>query len=176
MNHEDILKARKVYKRRQKEKAELTALKEELEKLEKSPDVQRYLELVSIGKRNVPTEEQIIRSSFSGISTDENDFRVYLYTGAFIRSWNHDERDSQIFDRSKADYLCYINIGDEWDIVNIKPTMQEQFERENTVLKPKSVVRAERTYYELQTIYYEYLLKGDLRQKRKILEKIKEHL
>ena len=81
-----------------------------------------------------------------------------------------------MFDRSKADYLSYLNIGDEWDVVNIKPSMQEDFEKQNVVLKPKSVVSAQKKYYELQTIYYEQLLNSDLRNKGKILEKVKEYL
>lgn len=176
MNNDDIIKARKTYKRRQKEKEELIALKEELTRLENNPDVIRYLELLQYENRSIPSEEEIIRYSFLGIPKDANDFKVYLYMGAFVRSWNHDERDSQVFDRSKADYLSYMNIGDEWDIVNIKPSMQEEFEKENVVLKPKSIVSAQKKYYELQTIYYEQLLKSDLRSKGKILDKVKKSL
>lgn len=176
MNNKDIQKARKEYARRQKEKEKLIALKEELEKLESNPHVKRYLEINGVKNSNIPSEKDIIRYSFSGITKDENDFKVYLYMGAYDYAYNYDERDSQVFDRSKADYLLYLNIGDEFDSVQIKPSMQEEFERQNIVLKPKSTVSAEKKYHELQIIYYEELLKSDLRKKGKILEKVKAHL
>ena len=96
--------------------------------------------------------------------------------GAYVYSRNFDEHDSQILDRSKADYLLYQNIADQSDTVQIKPKDQEQFEKENIVFKTKSVLRTESKYFELQHVYFEYLLTCDLRQKGKVLKKIKEHL
>lgn len=176
MKNEEIKKARKEYARIQKEKEKLIALKEELEKLENDPKVKRYLEICHIEDRKVPKEKELIRNSFLGVDTSDEDFKIYLYMGAYDCAWNFDEHDSQVLDRTKADYLLYCNIADEYDSIQIKPSMQEQFERENIVFKPKSVIGTQSKYYELQNVYYEYLLKGDLRQKGKVLEKIKEHL
>lgn len=175
MKNEEIKKARKEYARRQKEKEKLIALKEELKQLQNDPKVKRYLEISDVESKSIPDEKTIIRYSFSRVDKSDSD-KIYLYMGAFVYSNNFDEHDSQVLNRSQADYLLYCNIADEYDSIQIKPNMQEYFEKENIVFKPKSVIGAERKYYELQTIYYEYLLKGDLRQKGKILEKIKEHL
>lgn len=176
MNNEEIKKARKEYARRKKEKEKLISLKEELEQLKKDPKVIRYLEICDIENKEIPKDENLIRYSFLKFDQTDEKFKIYLYMGAYLYSRNFDEHDSQILDKSKADYLLYQNIADQNDTVQIKPNMQEQFERENIVFKTKSILRTESKYYELQHIYYEYLLTCDLRKKGKVLEKIKEHL
>ena len=175
MNNKDIQKARKNYAKRQKEKEELIKLKEELEQLENNSYVRRYLEILHVGEILIPSEELIIRSCFSGITKDSDDFKIYLYMGSYVRALCFDQSDTQVFDKSKADYLLYINIGDDSDIIQISPSLQEEFERKNVVLKTKTV-NAQSKYYELQAIYYEHLLKDDLRKKGKILEKLRENL
>lgn len=177
MKNEEIQKARKEYARRQKEKNELIMLKEELSLLKEDPRVKRYLEILYVDGRNIPNENEIIRYSFTGLEKNSDDFNVYFYMGAYRNSYSYDEADNQVFDRSKADYLLYLNIEDEFDFIQIKPNMQEQFEKDNIVLKTERILNAQSKYYELQRVYYEYLLKEDLRcSKNKILEKIKEHL
>lgn len=176
MNNEEIKKARKEYARRKKEKDKLIALKEEFEQLKKDPKVKRYLEICDIENKQIPMNEDLIRYSFFKFDQTDEEFKIYLYMGAYQRAWNFDEYDNQILDRSKADYLLYCNIADQNDSIQIKPSMQEQFERENIVFKTKSILGTESKYYELQKIYYEYLLTCDLRKKGKVLEKIKEHL
>lgn len=49
--------------------------------------------------------------------------------GAYNYSRNFDEYDYQIFNRDKADYLLYWNILDQYDSIQIKPSMQEQKEK-----------------------------------------------
>lgn len=176
MNREEILKARKNYEKMQKEKKELIALKKELLELEKDTNVKRYLEICSINKSEVYSEKDIIRLSFSGVSKTESDFKIYLYIGAFCYARNFDEHDEMVFNKKEADYLSYLNIENQSDCVNIHPSMQEQFEKDNIVLKCKHTLRADSKYYELQEVLYEQFLKGDLRNKAKILEKVKEHL
>lgn len=176
MKNEEIKKARKEYARRQKEKKKLIAIKEELKQLESDPNVNRYLTICHMANKKILEDKELVRYSFSRVDTSDEEFKMYLYMGAYDRASNFDESDNQVFDRKKANYLLYWNIADINDSVQIKPSMQEQFERDNIVFKTKSVVRAESKYYELQQVYYEYLLTCDLRQKGKVLEKIKEHL
>ena len=177
MKNEEIQKARKEYAIRQKEKNELIMLKEELSLLKEDPAVKRYLEILYVDGRSIPNENEVIRYSFTGLEKRSEDFNVYFYMGAYKYSRNYDERDSQVFDRSKADYLLYFNIEDEFTSVQIKPNMQEQFEKDNIVLKTERILNAQSKYYELQRVYYEYLLKEDLRcSKNKILAKLKENL
>lgn len=177
MKSEEIRKARKKYTKMQKEKEKLIALKEELKQLQDDPKVKRYLDIIHVEDKNILDEEQIIRYSFSTVDKSDDDLKMYLYMGAFAYACCFDESDNMVlFDVNEADYFLYCNIADEYDSIQVKPSNKEYFEKENIVFKPKSVISAESKYYELQRVYYEYLLKGDLRKKGKILEKIKEHL
>lgn len=174
MKNEEIKKARKEYARQQKEKSELIALKIELNQLKMDPKVQRYLDICYVEDSYVPYDGEIISYSFLEVDKSDDDFNIYIYRGAYKID---DDLDCvEVFDIKEADYLMYMNIANIHDTIQIKPNMQEQFENENFIIKLEGTDFTVRKFYELQQVYYEYLLTCDLSQKEKVLEKIKEHL
>ena len=84
MTELDIIKAKKSYLELKKEQSILISKKEELEKLKKSPDVIRYLELLECSDTKIPTDDEIISISFAlyGSCTNE-DKKIYLYQGSY---------------------------------------------------------------------------------------------
>lgn len=181
MNNEDIIKARKKYKRLKDEKSQLLLHKKELLDLENNDVVKRYLELREVKDREPLQENQIIRYSFGYVNTlnIQPEEKIYIYMGAYkydkafdsrsdIRV---DERDSQF-----ADYLLYINIDNESDFVSVKPGQKDLFEKKYNVLKFKSTLNINKKYYELQQYYFDELLKIDLRKKNKILAMLKDRI
>lgn len=178
MRNEEIQKASEEYAKMQKEKEELILLKEELKLLKKDPKVKRYLDICNVEHKEIPDEKEIISCSFSRVDKKDrdNDFKIYLYMGSFIYECYLNGKYEKVFFESEADFLEYKNIVDSCDLIRISPNVQEQFEKNNIVLETNSWDK-ETKYYELQTIYYEYLLKEDLeKSKNKILEKLKENL
>lgn len=181
MKNEDILKARKKYKKLENEKEQLLILKKEFLELKNNDMVKRYLELKEIINKELLQESQIVRYSFGLVNTKdiESEEKIYIYMGAYKYDNAFDSRNDILIDEKDsefADYLLYMNIDTDFDSVSIKPNQKELFEKKHTVLKFKSTFNINKKYYDLQQYYFKELLEIDLRKKNKILTMLKNKI
>ncbi|HPF83409.1 MAG TPA: hypothetical protein PLV83_04525 [Bacilli bacterium] len=157
MNIEDIKKARKNYKRIIKEKEELIELKGQIKEIE------------------TLNKEEIIIKSFEGLnSKSTSKYNLYVYIGAYVVDEYGLKFDYLLTDENKADYYLYRNLDNSLNDVIVFPENKKNFKENNIILYFKNSSEVEKKYSQLQTYYYQLLLTENLKNKSKILIKLKE--
>ena len=157
MNIEDIKKARKNYKRIIKEKEELIELKGQIKEIE------------------TLNKEEIIIKSFEGLnSKSASKYNLYVYIGAYVVDKYGLKFDYLLTDENKADYYLYRNLDNSLNDVIVFPENKKNFKENNIILYFKNSSEVEKKYSQLQTYYYQLLLTENLKNKSKILIKLKE--
>lgn len=176
MTEKELEKARQYYKNYQEEKQKIQSKKDELEKLKKTKEVIRYLELLEYENERIYTEEEILDLSFfcSAFETTSNK-NIYVYKGSYT---SNTIPPKFIPDTTKSShyYNEYTNI-ETGHTVHIGNHSIKEFEKNNIIIKivdEDNVTRNQDFYKNLYDIikreYYKLLIE---KSQEKVIEEIK---
>jgi len=151
-------------------------IKKRLEYLEKTALVSEYLELKAIENNEIAMlkNEDIISDIFrSNLVYSEDTENIFIYVGTYKIDEYGNEFRVHRFDEV-ADYEMFKNIESS-EYMRVKITdLKDFFENNKVVYIPDNSL--ERTYYELQKMYFNDVFKyGGTRAFRKLLLKTKEY-
>lgn len=179
MNNELIIKTKERLGELKEERDKTKKLLLELEELKRSDDVKRYLELCSYDtERNNElvscSEEDLIMKSWSKYNyLNRETNKIYFCIGTYITTYTHYEDDTYTYyNDPKANYRCFMNIENEFDVRNIGVEYCDEFIKKNNVILPKNSFFANREYWILRREFFIDLIKSSQEEAvKKLLKK-----
>lgn len=158
----------------------LLELRETLKKYEEKHDVKEYLALkekiFSLGNLIVnESDDTLLEIAMTKSKTLDNLDNIYVYLGSYKKSNErdivHSSCDIRIFDgeTDNIDYKIYRNLeGDHLDKVIVPSDECEEFEEENIIIYPRTILTGG-YYYQIRSRYYKDAIKNGIDKAREKL-------
>lgn len=161
-------------------KQKLLKLRQTIEKYERKKAVKKYLELkeefLSLNRSIADTPDDVLFEIAMGKSkvTGDSD-NIYVFLGSYKklneRDIVHSSRDIRIFDgeTDNIDYKIYRNLEvDHLDKVIVPSDECEEFEEENIIIYPRTILTGG-YYYQIRSRYYKDAIKNGIDKAREKL-------
>ena len=155
MNDKELKQARKQYQNNIK-------INKELEQLQKTKEVLRYLELTNL-PQIIKTEEKILIDTFAPFANNTKDSNnIYVFMGSYYK---YNDNTKEILLRkndSQSNYNYYWDLETE-KCIHVKKEQVEEFEKNNIILDNKvptystSFKYYHENFYQIQSKYFKTL-------------------
>jgi len=177
MNEEDLKNIKEYYENLKSKKAYYINIKKQLERLEQTKTVQKYLDLLEktknydFQKMIDYKDDALLDMAFQrNLSSIKDTSKIYVYLGTFVLS---DECDivhgpygiRVKYDDERADYRKYKDL-ESYFAIEMPIKKCADFEKENTIIFP-SVLNLESSFNQVQRDYLQIALEKGLEKARK---------
>lgn len=175
MNKNVITNAKNSYFELMKSKEELTEIKSQLLNLQQTEEIKNCLEVIEREVAKIPSEEEILKYSFYNAEVEDSLCNIYVFIGAYRRN-NGKNGVTLVSNYNQADYFIYQNLEKMFSGVVIYPSEQNQFEKDNIIIRFKDSKNIREKFYKLQSVYFREYLNDENISSQKVLEKIRENI
>ena len=125
-------------------------------------------------KKEIISEEKMIRESFYNASDYYSECNIYIFIGAYRR--RNEQHDSLVQNYKRADYFLYQNLESRLSLVIVSPSEQKQFEKDNIILKFDDGINIRKKIEKLQYIYFKEYLNNPGVSENDVLKKLRQYL
>lgn len=175
MNKNVITNAKNSYFELMKSKEELTEIKSQLLNLQQTEEIKNCLEVIERETAKIPSEEEILKYSFYNAEVEDSLCNIYVFIGAYRRN-NGKNGATLVSNYNQADYFIYQNLEKMFSGVVIYPSEQNQFEKDNIIIRFKDSKNIRKKFYKLQSVYFREYLNDENIKQEKVLEKLKQNI
>lgn len=183
MKSEELVKLKERVQQLKQERDKVLSIQGEIEKLEETEEVKKYLELLDLYEEKTTgrntgietyTDKKIIDIALRDTTITPDD-EIFIYMGTYKYSDEidivHGSNDIQVSRTNRdANYVLYQNLEAKYyEFVQIPYAKADEFEKNHKIIVPQNVVSSQKYFYDLQREYFETMVsESPLKAKEKV--------
>ena len=183
MKSEELVKLKERVQQLKQERDKVLSIQGEIEKLEETEEVKKYLELLDLYEEKTTgrntgienyTDKKIIDIALRDTTITPDD-EIFIYMGTYKYSDEidivHGSNDIQVSRINRdANYVLYQNLEAKYyEFVQIPYAKADEFEKNHKIIVPQNVVSSQKYFYDLQREYFETMVfESPLKAKEKV--------